>query len=221
LYYASFSPMEHKKMPHHTATEAPTQKAVWLSDYHPLDVDKPIPPYDIDTVPDDEASDDIPMEIVGEDDVDSLPVTKRGRAIRLAFREYQSQSVLINKNIGEFTQPRKCTSQSVQLSGKEATRPCQTGCAQEPDYSELCARAQQPEALEMQQAHRVMFSGEFGCEMLNHLPYVYWNFKRGALQSTVGCGAMAAFYPWSPNHTDDLSCSRSRPYNWMALRCPV
>ena len=70
-------------MPHHTATEAPTQKAVWLSDYHPLDVDKPIPPYDIDTVPDDEASDDIPMEIVGEDDVDSLPVTKRGRAIRL------------------------------------------------------------------------------------------------------------------------------------------
>lgn len=29
---------------------------------------------------------------------------------------------------------------------------------------------------------------------------------------------MAAFYPWSPNHTDDLSCSRSRPYNWMALR---
>lgn len=52
-------------------------------------------------------------------------------------------------------------------------------------------------------------TGEFGSELIWALPAAYAAWRRGALASTRGCGAMAPFYWFSPNHTDDRKCTKA------------
>jgi hypothetical protein len=44
-------------------------------------------------------------------------------------------------------------------------------------------------------------TGEFGAELIWALPAAYAAWKRGVLGSTLGCGPVAPFYWFSPNHT--------------------
>ena len=55
----------------------------------------------------------------------------------------------------------------------------------------------------------IAFTGEFGSELIWALPAAYAAWQRGALGSTRGCGAVAPFYWFSPNHVDDVTCKKS------------
>lgn len=50
--------------------------------------------------------------------------------------------------------------------------------------------------------------GEFGIELIVVLPLAYAAWLRGELEATYGCGEVAAFYFFSPNHTDIRHCKR-------------
>eukprot|EP00898_Chlorokybus_atmophyticus_P005120 jgi/Chlat1/5609/Chrsp369S00862 len=52
------------------------------------------------------------------------------------------------------------------------------------------------------------YRGEFGFEMVAIYPWVYYQYVHGRLNNTVGCGHMAPFYWFSPNHVDDPTCKR-------------
>eukprot|EP00736_Rhodelphis_marinus_P006791 Rmarinus@m.16223 len=56
----------------------------------------------------------------------------------------------------------------------------------------------------------IFFTGEFGYELLFVIPFAYYHHVvHKSLRSTVGCGHMAPFYFFSPNHTDIPDCRRS------------
>jgi hypothetical protein len=55
----------------------------------------------------------------------------------------------------------------------------------------------------------VFWRGEFGSELIYVLPHAFALHRRGLLNRTFGCGAaMAAFYSFSPAHTDVPECAR-------------
>ena len=61
------------------------------------------------------------------------------------------------------------------------------------------------------------YRGEFGFELPLIIPHAYYRAKYGKPYSTVGCGNMAPFYFFSPNHSDDLECKRETKGNQVAM----
>lgn len=61
------------------------------------------------------------------------------------------------------------------------------------------------------------FYGEFGFEIPLIIPHAYYRAKYGKPYSTVGCGKMAPFYFFSPNHWDDFQCERKTKGNQIAM----
>lgn len=61
------------------------------------------------------------------------------------------------------------------------------------------------------------FTGEFGFELPLIIPHAYYRAKHGKPYRTIGCGKMAPFYFFSPNHVDDLECKRGTKGNQLAM----
>lgn len=71
------------------------------------------------------------------------------------------------------------------------------------------ANAEDPCANFPSQVNMPPFRGEFGEENLFSIPIAYFLSTCGKLASTIGCGNMSAYYWFSKNHTDNMTCRRN------------
>lgn len=74
------------------------------------------------------------------------------------------------------------------------------------------------------QVHMPMFIQEFGVETMIAVPGAYWlHHHCGKLASTRSCGDVAAWYWFSPNHTNDMDCKGRAAANqkWRLMLHPI